>query len=168
MELTPLQLEFLDSQDALEDGYSIPRPSAGMSLAEMVPDDLLVLLHSISLSPAQQQQMKSKMKVPKVELGLSEATLLAKIIRKKGSEYATTVEQDQEALRKLAPSATTITRSKRRQAMAIQVRLGEKEILTQFLTAADAYVSQAAEGAPTQDTQSTDNTTRERKRQRRV
>lgn len=116
--------------EILEDGYCILRPSSGDSLVDILPDELLALLKTLSLDSGELQKLKSKKKSPKPTLAAPEARLLLAAITSKLSLYATTVEQDKVTQKELS-SATTLSTSEHRRKMAIEVRVGEKEILQQ-------------------------------------
>lgn len=89
--------------------------------------------------PQQLDKQKSKNKPPKPTLGQTEATFLQRAVQLKQSQYGTTISQDQELLAELSQSGT-VERSTRRQKMAIQVRIGEKEILHRLSAMLDGPV----------------------------
>lgn len=83
-------------------------------------------------------------------LNAPEAILLQKAVQKRQSQYATTLEQDQQILAGLKQAETSgpLEGSPRRQKMAVEVRIGEKEIL-QRLSAmfSDFIANNAGQGA---------------------
>lgn len=83
------------------------------------------------MSSDELKQQVSKNKPPKPSLGHKEVTLLSKAIQSKQAQYTTTLAQDKELLAQLSQleATTPLEDSARRQKMAIQVRIGEKEIL---------------------------------------
>lgn len=125
------QLELLEQLDLLEDGYCIPRPQPNESLSDILPDEMLVLLKVLTIDEAELQQRKEKNKPPKPSLGGPEAQILLDAVQARLSQYATTIEQDLQTLQHLAPISGLDT-STRRHKMAIQVRVGEKEVLHQL------------------------------------
>ncbi|KAL1863818.1 Ribosomal lysine N-methyltransferase 4 [Paecilomyces lecythidis] len=147
---TQPQLKLLEDLEILDDGYIIPRPSAEDSLTDILPDELLALAKTLTLTPEQLLQQQSKNKPPKPVLNAPEATLLLKAVQKRQSQYATNLEQDQQILASLkqAEASGPLEGSSRRQKMAVEVRLGEKEIL-QRLSAmfSDFIASNAGQGA---------------------
>ncbi|KAJ9361524.1 hypothetical protein DTO027B9_685 [Paecilomyces variotii] len=144
------QLKLLEDLELLDDGYIIPRPSAEDSLTDILPDELLALAKTLTLTPEQLLQQQSKNKPPKPVLNAPEAILLQKAVQKRQSQYATTLEQDQQILAGLKQAETSgpLEGSPRRQKMAVEVRIGEKEIL-QRLSAmfSDFIANNAGQGA---------------------
>jgi SET domain-containing protein 6 len=88
----------------------------------------VLLLKTLAMSPQQLEQQKSKSKPPKPSFGQGEATILQKAVQLKQSQYDTSISQDQEHLASFSQSGA-VEGSRRRQKMAVQVRVGEKEIL---------------------------------------
>lgn len=90
-----------------------------------------MLLKTLTLSPQQLEHLKSKDKPPKPTFDQAEAAILQKTIQLKAAQYGTTLAQDEELLARLNQSdaSSPLEGSSRRQKMAIQVRVGEKEIL---------------------------------------
>ncbi|EAW08682.1 ribosomal lysine N-methyltransferase [Aspergillus clavatus NRRL 1] len=141
------RLEFLEDLELLDDGYVIPRPSPGDPLADILPDELILLLKTLTLSPEQFSHQQSKSKPPKPSFGQPEASLFLKCIQLKGKQYATTIEQDQEILSRLNQSEAShpLDSSARRQKMAIQVRIGEKEIIQTLFNMLNEFIGNSAE-----------------------
>ncbi|KAL3480675.1 hypothetical protein BJX99DRAFT_254343 [Aspergillus californicus] len=141
-------LHILSKWDLLDDGYDIPRPAPGDSLADALPEELVVLLTTLSLSPDQGAYQQQKQKPPKPSFDKPEATLLLNAIQQSCRRYNTTIAQDHSLLVQLNHSQASsgpLDVSARRLRMAIQVRIGEKEIfedlvsrLRAFLAASDA------------------------------
>lgn len=100
-------------------------------LAGVLPDELVLLAKTLCMSSDELKQQVSKNKPPKPSLGHKEVTLLSKAIQSKQAQYTTTLAQDKELLAQLSQleATTPLEDSARRQKMAIQVRIGEKEIL---------------------------------------
>ncbi|KAL4898554.1 hypothetical protein BDV59DRAFT_6164 [Aspergillus ambiguus] len=141
-------LAFLEEFDAVEEGYVLPRPSQeDDSLAEFIPTELKVLLRTLTLSPEELAQQKSQNKPPKPAFEQAEATILAKAIQLRLSNYDTTIAEDQEILAQLNSSEDSsgpLDQSARRRRMAVQVRIGEKEVFQQLASILDAYVNAPA------------------------
>lgn len=115
-------------------------------MSDILPPELLLLVKTLSMSPQQLEQQKSKNKPPKPSLGQAEATVLQKAVQLKQAQCATSVTQDQEHLAKLS-QAGSLERPARRQKMAIQVRIGEKEILHRLSAMLDESVNQGSDGS---------------------
>jgi SET domain-containing protein 6 len=100
-------------------------------LEDALPEELFLLVKTLSMSPDQLKQQISKSKPPKPSCGHTEATILLKAIQMKQDQYATTLAQDKDLLAQLGQSEASAPLGDfaRRQKMAIQVRLGEKEVL---------------------------------------
>ena len=145
--LTISKLSFLEDLDLLDDGYTIPRLSSEYPLPDMLPDELLLLLKTLSLSPEQLKHQMSKNKPPKPSVGQAEFAILQKAVQLKGAQYATDIQQDQELLAQLTPSdaAGPLEESPRRHMMAIMVRIGEKEILQDLATILDRVLAESAQ-----------------------
>ncbi|KAL3457804.1 SET domain-containing protein [Aspergillus heterothallicus] len=126
------RLQLLESLDLLEDGYAIPRPSPNDSLSDLISEELVILLKTLTLSPDQFSERQQRQKPPKASFDATEARLLYNTIRLNQGQYPTSVTQDQELLAQLNHAETTsgaLEGTARRRKMAVQVRLGEKEIL---------------------------------------
>ncbi|PYI10809.1 SET domain protein [Aspergillus sclerotiicarbonarius CBS 121057] len=124
-------LQFLEDLELLDDGYAILRPSPEDPLTDILSDELLLLLKTLSLPSEQLEKQRSKNKPPKPSFGEAEATILARALQLNQARYATTIAQDQELLAQVRhlEASGPVEGSTRRAKMAIQVRLGEKEIL---------------------------------------
>lgn len=122
-----LQLEFLAELDILDDGYDIPRFSSEDALPDILPEELQILLKTLSLSSDQLQQQQSKNKPPKASIGPQELAILRKALESRQAQYGTSIQHDQGILSQLNESSGS--GSSRRQQMAIMVRIGEKTIL---------------------------------------
>ena len=139
--------------EILEDGYCVLRPSAEDTLLDMLPDELLALLKTLTLDTEEVQRLLSKSKPPKPIMGAREARILLGAAQSKLSQYSTSVQEDQMILQQFASSPVMRTNERRRH-MAVQVRLGEKEslqalvmMLQDFLTAEEkGSGKRAAEG----------------------
>ncbi|RAH70918.1 ribosomal lysine N-methyltransferase [Aspergillus aculeatinus CBS 121060] len=142
-------LRFLEELELLDDGYAIPRPSLEDQLTDILQDELLLLLKTLSLSPELLQKQISKNKPPKPTFGEAEATILGRALELNQAHYPTTIAQDQELLAQLSQPAALNPADTymRRKAMAIQVRLGEKEVLQSLFTMLNNQISNQANGS---------------------
>lgn len=140
-------LAFLEDLELLDDGYVIPRPSPEDSLIDFLPDELLVLVKTLTLSSEQLEHQKSKSKAPKPSFGHAEAAILLKAVQLVGSQYPTTVAQDEEIFSGLVQSEASqpLNQTDRRQKMAIQVRLGEKYILQTLANMLEKFITNSAQ-----------------------
>ncbi|KAH8431302.1 ribosomal lysine N-methyltransferase [Aspergillus melleus] len=129
-------LELLEYLELLDDGYVIPRISPHSLIENIVTDELSLLLRTLTLPVEQLEQYRSKQKAPKPAFGPTEGAIFMKAIQLKQAQYGTTIAQDQELLAQLAHSGAPglSEETARRYRMAIQVRLGEKEILQNLAT----------------------------------
>ncbi|KAJ5139285.1 uncharacterized protein N7515_004133 [Penicillium bovifimosum] len=111
---TEPRLELLDNVGALEDGYVIPRPvNDNPSLKDILPMELVVLLTTLALPTAEFNERASKKKAPKPAMDANAAAILG--------------------FSPPLPSSGDVDESARRARMALQVRIGEKEVLQAVL-----------------------------------
>lgn len=137
-----MQLQFLE--DEIDDTYEITRPSTEDSLTDTLPADLIILLKAISLPGQEWEQSKKKLR--KARLDIAQARILQKALQTKQAQYTTSLADDRNILESLPPpNAHEDTTSLRRRCMALQVRIGEKEILRDVLAMLDSPVG--AEGS---------------------
>ncbi|KAL4976118.1 hypothetical protein BDW66DRAFT_159869 [Aspergillus desertorum] len=124
------RLQFLESLDLLDDGYAIVRPSPKDTLPDIIPEELVLLLKTLTLSPEQFADQQRKQKPPKPAFGQEEAKILFDSILMNQKRYSTTIEQDRQLLAQISQleASSPLEGSDRRRKMAIQVRLGEKEV----------------------------------------
>ncbi|KAJ5570261.1 uncharacterized protein N7459_009691 [Penicillium hispanicum] len=129
------RLQLLEEHDLLDDGYVISRPSADSSLQEILPMELVALLTTLAQTPVEFEQRRSKNKPPKPAMDGSQASLLSKVLQTKQLQYGTSLDQDVQLLAGLLPPQATEPEegSSRRLKMALQVRIGEKEIMQAVL-----------------------------------
>lgn len=141
--LTSHQLELLEENDILDDGYVIPRPAPNASLQDILPAELVVLLTTLSLTPEEFEQRRSKNKPPKPCMESNQAGLLYKILQTKQAQYGSSLSEDMQILTSLLPpnAPASLDGSARRQKMALQVRIGEKEVLQSLLAMLEPLVS---------------------------
>ncbi|KAJ5701479.1 hypothetical protein N7488_009027 [Penicillium malachiteum] len=137
------RLQLLEEHDLLEDGYVIPRPAANATLQDILPAELVVLLTTLTLSPEEFEQRQSKNRPPKPSMDANQAGLLYKILQSKQAQYATSLTQDINLLSGLLPpnAPEALEGPARRHKMALQVRLGEKEVLRALLAMLESQAS---------------------------
>ncbi|KAJ5719648.1 hypothetical protein N7493_007226 [Penicillium malachiteum] len=137
------RLQLLEEHDLLEDGYVIPRPAASATLQDILPAELVVLLTTLTLSPEEFEQRQSKNRPPKPSMDANQAGLLYKILQSKQAQYATSLTQDINLLSGLLPpnAPEALEGPARRHKMALQVRLGEKEVLRALLAMLESQAS---------------------------
>ena len=123
------KLEYLDEHGALEDGYDLCRPSFGEP-ASFMSDELFVLMTIFVLSPDDFAQLRHKGRLPKPSLSTQVSKILIAAVRNRQREYTTSLEQDRE----LEAAGGQLGRK----ALALQVRIGEKEILSDALRLLEA------------------------------
>ncbi|KAB8237778.1 ribosomal lysine N-methyltransferase [Aspergillus alliaceus] len=145
-------LRFLEDLELLDDGYDIPRPLDN-ELTSALSDELVLLIKTLSMSSDQLKLQMSKNKPPKLSFDHTEAMLLSKIIQLKQTQYATTLSQDKELLAQLSQmeASAPLDDIARRRKMAIQVRIGEKEILQTLSGILVAYSEGSAASKRTAD-----------------
>ncbi|OAX81181.1 hypothetical protein ACJ72_04476 [Emergomyces africanus] len=137
------RLDFLEDLGVFEDSYSIQRLNPAAPLTEVLPEELLIVLNILTMPLEQFNQLKMKNKAPKPNLGIAEATLLVQAVQQTLDEYTTTLDMDEKLLASF-PSIqgpTNSSVSARRYKMALQVRKGEKEILSQLLATVGEFVT---------------------------
>ncbi|KIV89256.1 hypothetical protein PV10_08835 [Exophiala mesophila] len=135
----------LDELGLLDDGYAIPRPSEPevKELGDAIPGQLHMLLRAL----ASHDQDNGWMNKPKDAVTIEEAALLQAALTKRLTEYSTTLESDRELLQRLRNGDTTLEEiatpdtKPNRVFMALQVRVGEKEILHQMLALCREHIS---------------------------
>ncbi|KAJ5491726.1 hypothetical protein N7539_003293 [Penicillium diatomitis] len=135
------RLELLDANDVLDDGYVIPRPAPNASLEDILPAELVILLSTLCLTPEDFEQRRSKNKPPKPVMESSQASLLYKILQAKQSQYGSSLSDDSQLLGNLQQSNVALEGSDRRKMMALQVRIGEKEVLQAVLAMLEPLLS---------------------------
>ncbi|KAJ5109812.1 hypothetical protein N7532_002457 [Penicillium argentinense] len=125
------RLQFLEEHDVLDDGYVIPRPLNDASLEDILPAELVILLTTLCQTPEGFEQRRSRNKPPKPSMDEDQPALLYKALQTKLAQYATSLSHDVQLLAGLPPpqSPVFLEGSNRRQKMALQVRIGEKEII---------------------------------------
>ncbi|KIW90359.1 uncharacterized protein Z519_09004 [Cladophialophora bantiana CBS 173.52] len=128
----------LEEIGIIDDGYAIPRPAAEAGkLEKAIPGQIHMLLRALCTEA---------IKTPKDTVTIKEAALLQSALTKRLSEYGTSLEADRSVLELLArsePGNSLIPSGcdEHRYAMALQVRIGEKEILHQLIGLCQAHIA---------------------------
>ena len=123
--------EQLEELGVLDDGYAIPRPAKDVSkLEDALPGQIHMLLRALCGEAAGS---------PKDAITIKEVALLQAVLMKRLTEYGTSLKADAAALQALSENETPATLiavncKTHRYRMALQVRIGEKEILHQLIT----------------------------------
>ena len=138
--------EQLDELGIIDDGYAIPRPdSVVQPLGDAIPGHLHMLLRALCAHDDDNKAMKK----PREPVTLEEAALLQAVLTKRLSEYKTTYEHDHTQLEKVQPESTSpsipVRCNARRYAMAVQVRMGEKDILRQLISLCQDHIKLMSE-----------------------
>lgn len=110
----------MEEQDLLEAGYDICRVPQEDAESVFSPE-IGLLLALLYLPYREFQHLQSKGKLPKHHLTPQMTPLLEQVVAKRISQYPTSLEQDRALL------AAGVNEP--RKAMALAVRIGEKEIL---------------------------------------
>lgn len=89
-------------------------------------------------------------------------------MQKRQTHYATTIQQDRELLERLsqAEASGPLEGSSRRQKMAIQVRIGEKEILQQLSSMLEHFIANESQNGTKRNAQNSPDNSRKSKQQR--
>lgn len=115
------RLAYLDEQGVLDSGYDVARAS---SEEGSFPEELCILLNTLTTPAAEFEKMQKKDKLPKTELSTASSELLYTILLRRRAEYGST------CIDGLRAQLNDSTNSKRR-AMALKVVIGESEILNE-------------------------------------
>jgi SET domain-containing protein 6 len=122
------RLAYLDEQGVLDSGYDVARAS---SEEGAFPEELCILLNTLTTPAPEFEKMQKKDKLPKTDLSTPSSELLYKILLRRRAEYGSTGIDGLRA--QLADSNNS-----RRKAMALQVVIGESEILNEAADAVQA------------------------------
>lgn len=131
--------EQLDEIGVIDDGYAIPRPQLSDSLEDAVPGNIHMLLRALTSDP----KTSKPPKMNDESVSIQEAALLSTVLTKKLTEYATSLEQDKLTLQELHGGAAydSSTISLHRYVSALQVRIGEKEILHRLIELSQTHIA---------------------------
>lgn len=134
------RIDYLDEQDIIDTGYDIAA-SAPFTLEESLSPELVILVETMLLPKEEFERLQSKGRLPKPEkMTTKGAEILRKIVQVRLAQYPTTLEQDLQISRETL-SAQSTSRKQRRVAMAVAVRIGEKELLVQAEEALEEKIS---------------------------
>ncbi|KAL4780555.1 hypothetical protein BJX76DRAFT_360746 [Aspergillus varians] len=139
------RLQLLEDTGLLDDGYAIPRPSPDDVVPDMLPEELALTIKTLTLTPEQFAHQQQKQKPPKLTFGPEEARLLLAAVLMCQRRYITTIEQDQQLLAQInqLEAFAPLEGPSRRRKMAIQVRLGEKEVFEAVKSKISDYLANA-------------------------
>ncbi|KAI9796233.1 MAG: hypothetical protein M1835_004495 [Candelina submexicana] len=126
------RLAYLSSEGWLDDGYDISRAIVSSSV---FPLDLVALVRTLLLSPAVFSKTRAKKQSAQACITLEVAEVLQSLVLKRQADYSTSVDEDKSMLQD--PFI------ERRKKLAVQVRIGEKEILRQALAELRAFIADA-------------------------
>ncbi|KAH7386708.1 hypothetical protein DE146DRAFT_179397 [Phaeosphaeria sp. MPI-PUGE-AT-0046c] len=122
------RLQYLEEQEITDSGYDITA-SSPFTIQESLSPELVILIETLLLPPEEFERLKSKGRLPKPEKITSQgAEVLHRLVQVRAAQYGTSLEQDLQSLKLVAPSTTN---KAHRYAMAREVRIGEKKILKQ-------------------------------------
>ncbi|KIX97008.1 uncharacterized protein Z520_07122 [Fonsecaea multimorphosa CBS 102226] len=131
--------EQLEEIGVIDDGYAIPRPAPAVEeLGQAIPGQLHMLLRALCMDGT---------KTPKDAVTINEAALLQSVLTKRLSEYGTSLEADRAILEAVAHSESPQSLipsdcNKNRFVMALQVRIGEKEIIHRLIRLCQVHIEQ--------------------------
>ena len=105
--------------------------------------ELVALLTTLTQTPEEFKQRQSKNKPAKPTMSANQANLLSKVLKTKQAQYATPLDHDVQLLAALlSPQAPeSLEGTPRRLKMALQVRIGEKEIIQSILAMLETLVA---------------------------
>lgn len=136
----------LDELGLLDDGYTIPRPETNQAtLGDAIPGQVHMLLRGLC-THAKGLNVSRK---PKDDVTIEEAALLQAVLVKKLSEYGTTYAADVAIWNTLRDDPTRLVVpagcATGRYGLALQVRMGEKEILHQLIGLCQKYIQEQSD-----------------------
>lgn len=139
----------LEELGLLDDGYAIGRPEHGLAteLHDAVPAELHMLLRALC---ARDNDGGAAIKKPKDPITVEEAALLQAVLTMRLSQYSTSYEVDQATWTRLIQTGSggldpATAKSYKRFSMALQVRMGEKDIIHQLISICQQYIKQKSE-----------------------
>lgn len=122
------RLQYLDEQEVVDSGYDITA-SSPFTLQESLSPELVILVETLLLPDEEFDRLKSKGKLPKPgKITKKGAEMLHRIVQVRLSQYATPLAEDLRALEEM-PISGQLGLMERRYAMAVAIRIGEKQIL---------------------------------------
>jgi len=134
------RLEYLDEQGVLDTAYDISRVD---SEDGPFPEELGVLLNALTTSKQDFEKMRKKEKLPKPELTKESLELLFSVLLQRRAMYGlSSIAEDRAKLE----SVSHIDHKTKRLAMALQVIVGEKEVLQEAATKIESTLGSAGRG----------------------
>lgn len=134
------RLEYLDEQGVLDTAYDISRAD---SEDGPFPEELGVLLNALTTPKQDFEKMRKKEKLPKPEPTKESLELLFSVLLQRRAMYGlSSVAEDRTKL----DSISHIDPKTKRLAMALQVIIGEKEVLQEAATKIEATLGSAGRG----------------------
>lgn len=134
------RLEYLEEQGVLDTAYDISRAD---SEDGQFPEELGVLLNALTTPKQDFEKMRKKEKLPKPELTKDSLELLFSVILQRRSMYGlSSIAEDRATLH----SISSMDRNTKRLAMALQVIIGEKEVLQEAATKIEATLGSGGRG----------------------
>lgn len=127
--------EQLDEIGILDDGYSLQRPPKDATLDQCLPENIHMLLRGLCLDVSTTKTPPQRSQEP---ISIQEAALLAAAATKKLSDYETSLQSDVSLFRN-GSGGVVVTKH---MDMALQVRIGEKEILHDFINLCHAHITE--------------------------
>ena len=122
--------EQLDDMGIVDDGYSLQKPHYATTLDQCLPQDIRILLRGLCMDA-------SATKIPKLvktdQITIDEAELLSAVATKKLDQYETTLADDESfygTLHRNGSGGLVVTP---RMQMALEVRIGEKQVLQHLI-----------------------------------
>lgn len=117
----------------------------------MIPEDLLTLIWALDLQSTQIKALQAEKKAAKPDFGLQIAYSLQKLVTERLAQFATTITDDKALQRSLHRAdsdvdAVAMAQSQRLK-LAIQVRLGEKQILHRISELIEEYLDDEQGGS---------------------
>jgi SET domain-containing protein 6 len=124
------RFEYLDEHDLVETGYDICA-SEPFTIQESVSPELIVVVETLLLDNDEFDRLKRKGKLPKPEkITAKGVEFLHRLVQVRLQQYRTSLGEDMSAANGASLTGEA-TSKERRYAIAKQVRIGEKRILTQ-------------------------------------
>jgi N-lysine methyltransferase SETD6 len=132
--------ELLDEIGIIDDGYAFPRPQPSEGLEDAVPGNIHMLLRALTTDPKTPKPPKMKDE----SISIQEAALLSSVATKKLAEYASSLADDRLRLQQVQGDPARYcpdSISAQRYTSALQVRIGEKEILYRIIELCQTHIA---------------------------
>ena len=131
--------EQLDEIGILDDGYSLQRPPKDAKLDQCLPGNIHMLLRGLCLDANSTKVLQQRSQEP---ISVQEAALLAAAATKRLSEYETSLQSDVSLFRSLNRNDAGGVVVTKHMDMALQVRIGEKEILHDLINLCHTHIAE--------------------------